>query len=305
MQKSCPFKLPLILALALKGIVNMCIDEKKIKLLQAKAFEAGRIFMGTFLEMSIDKNYEFDNYIERVGCYLEDIGITDTTLNLFDDNIDSEKLVKIHQKIDNQFWNRYGNLARYFDAGIKLNTTILKNDINEFKNTLADLDIPEILKKERKNTNEWLIDLSQYFELIIFSIPRANMSSSNKIFLIHGHDSAVKNEVARFIENELKLEVTILHEKPSYGRHIFEKFEDETDVSFAIALLTPDDETNEGSKRARQNVIFEMGYFLGKLGKGKVLLLKKGNVEIPSDLHGIVYINYEGQWKNELQKEIK
>jgi hypothetical protein len=281
------------------------MDEKKhIKLLQAKAFEAGRILVGTYIEISMDRTYEFDDYIERVSNYLEDIGITATTLNLFDSKIDYDKLLKIHKQIDNQFWGKHGYLAPYFDAGVHLFATIPENDINEFKTTLSTLDIPEILKKEKENTMEWFSALRQYFESIIFQTPESNVDSSNKIFLIHGHDNSVKNEIARFIENELKLEVTILHEKPNYGRHIFEKFEDESNVSFAIALLTPDDETNEGTKRARQNVIFEMGYFLGKLGKGNVLLLKKGSVEIPSDLHGVVYVSYEGQWKDELRKEI-
>jgi predicted nucleotide-binding protein len=83
-------------------------------------------------------------------------------------------------------------------------------------------------------------------------------------------------------------------------------------VGFAVVLLTPDDvasskSTPAQSDRARQNVIFELGYFAGKLGRGRACLLQKGSVEIPSDLHGVVYIELDekGAWKNSLGAELK
>lgn len=125
---------------------------------------------------------------------------------------------------------------------------------------------------------------------------------SNRVFLVHGHDNELKESTARFLER-IDLEPVILHEQTNKGRTIIEKFEEYSDVAFAVVQLTPDD----FGKRARQNVIFEMGYFIGKLGRQNVVGLIKGNVEIPSDYSGVMYINVDeaGSWKYELAKEIK
>ncbi len=104
----------------------------------------------------------------------------------------------------------------------------------------------------------------------------------------------------------------ILHEQPNAGLTIIEKFENYSDTVFAVILLTPDDTCiDDGSKkrilRARQNVIFELGYFIGKLGRQRVCALYKEGVEIPSDFQGVLYIplDSKGAWKFELSKEIK
>jgi CheY-like chemotaxis protein len=122
-----------------------------------------------------------------------------------------------------------------------------------------------------------------------------------KIFIVHGHDNASKYELKNYLQNSLLLpEPVILHEQPSLGRTIMEKFEEEASrVDAVCVLLTPDDAVCNSSspdnlkRRARQNVIFEMGYFFGKLQrkKAKVLLLYKGELDLPSDISGIVYID--------------
>ena len=102
--------------------------------------------------------------------------------------------------------------------------------------------------------------------------------------------------MARFLE-KLGLQPIILHEQPNSGRTIIEKFETySSDISFAIVLLTPDDiggineNDQEQQPRARQNVIMELGYFMGRLGRTRVCALHKGGVELPSDYQGVVYI---------------
>lgn len=135
---------------------------------------------------------------------------------------------------------------------------------------------------------------------------------SNKIFVVHGHDEATLQTVARFLE-KLGLEAIILREEPDAGRTIIEKFEDcADDVGFAVVLLTPDDlggaaEAGATASRARQNVIFELGYFAGKLGRGCTCLMRKGAVEIPSDLYGVIYTELDpgDGWKIKLVKELK
>lgn len=120
-------------------------------------------------------------------------------------------------------------------------------------------------------------------------------------FIVHGHNKTVKLDLKNYLQNTLKLrEPIILHEQPNYGRTIIEKFEDYAAMSSLVfVLLTPDDiaakgdESNEFKRRARQNVIFEMGYFLGVLGRksGRVLLLYQSSLELPSDLSGVTYID--------------
>lgn len=123
---------------------------------------------------------------------------------------------------------------------------------------------------------------------------------------------AARETVARFLR-ELALQLVILHEQPNTGRTIVEKFEDYADVRFAVVLLTPDDvgarseEPSALSHRARQNVIFELGFFLGKLGRKRVCALKMRGVETPSDYDGVVYVDLDvpGAWKLALVRELK
>jgi predicted nucleotide-binding protein len=135
---------------------------------------------------------------------------------------------------------------------------------------------------------------------------------ARKVFVVHGHDESALQAVARFLE-KLKLEAIILREQPDQGRTIIEKFEAyAAEVGFAVVLLTPDDfaglvEEPLHASRARQNVIFELGYFVGRLGRGRACLLRKGEVEIPSDLYGVIYTDLDAAegWKLKLVKELK
>ena len=119
-------------------------------------------------------------------------------------------------------------------------------------------------------------------------------------FIVHGHDTHLVLELKNYIQNVLKWrEPVILREQPNSGKTIIEKFEDFTqEVDCVFVLLTPDDNvvasgSNDEKRRSRQNVVFELGFFYGSLGRksGKVLLLYKGKVELPSDIYGIVWIN--------------
>jgi predicted nucleotide-binding protein len=139
-----------------------------------------------------------------------------------------------------------------------------------------------------------------------------NSSNMSKVFVVHGHDEGARLAVARFLE-KIELEAIILQEQPDQGLTIIEKFEAHArQVGFAVVVLTPDDLGGLASaatqvSRARQNVIFELGYFAGKLGRGRACLLRKGDVEIPSDLYGVIYTDMDAAegWKIKLVKEIK
>jgi predicted nucleotide-binding protein len=118
---------------------------------------------------------------------------------------------------------------------------------------------------------------------------------SREVFVVHGRDEGRKQAVARVLE-KLGLDVVILHERPSKGRTIIEKFEDYSDVGYAVVLLAGDDvgalasERDKLHPRPRQNVIFELGYFVGRLGRKGVCALYEEGVEIPSDYKGVVYV---------------
>ncbi len=136
-------------------------------------------------------------------------------------------------------------------------------------------------------------------------------SNSRKVFVVHGHDNEAKETVARYLTN-LALQPIVLHEQPSAGRTIIEKFETySNDIAFAVVLLTPDDigsskdSATKLNARARQNVILELGYFMGRLGRTRVCALYRGSVELPSDYQGILYIDLDDKhaWKTRLAQE--
>ncbi len=139
--------------------------------------------------------------------------------------------------------------------------------------------------------------------------PMSEKKDAN-VFVVHGHDVATREQVVRFIEH-CGLQPVVLHEQANRGRTIIEKFEANADVSFAVVLLTPDDQVykpeSDATMRARQNVILELGYFIGKLGRERVCALKRDEVEIPSDVLGVNWTDFDtaGAWKLGLAKELR
>ena len=145
--------------------------------------------------------------------------------------------------------------------------------------------------------------------------PKARLADTDvvknkRVFIVHGHDEAIEVKASQLIK-ELGLEPVILHEESDKGQTIIEKLERCTDVGFGIILYTPCDHGGEmGSDsmmpRARQNVVFEHGMLIGKLGRGRVCALLKGDIEKPSDISGIIYktIDDKGMWRIEVAKEL-
>jgi predicted nucleotide-binding protein len=133
-----------------------------------------------------------------------------------------------------------------------------------------------------------------------------------RVFLVHGHAEGPKEAVARLI-SKLDLEPVILHEQPDQGRTIIEKFEAHADVAYAVVLLTTDDQggprggdVGAQQPRARQNVIFELGYFVGRLGRRRVCALYERGVELPSDYQGVLYVPLEDSgWRLRLAGEMR
>lgn len=179
-------------------------------------------------------------------------------------------------------------------------------------NLPADLSPTSDFNGAIQNFNSQFLE---YFEKVLQDIVNANPEietgkvqkvEGNTVFIIHGHDNEIKVEV-QLLLTRAGVNNLVLHEQADIGRTIIDKLvEESSNSNYAIALLSPDDKLDDGTLRARQNVILEIGYFIGRLGKERVRILRKGDIEIPSDLHGILYENYDkpGLWKMKICKEL-
>lgn len=139
---------------------------------------------------------------------------------------------------------------------------------------------------------------------------RVQRDKSTRVFVVHGHDGEAREMVARFL-SKVRLDPVILHEQANRGRTVIEKVEANSDVGFAVILLTPDDvgrsvKETQLEPRARQNVLLELGYFMAVLGRANVCAFKRGHVEIPSDFFGVVWTDFDeaGAWRQALAREL-
>ncbi len=162
-------------------------------------------------------------------------------------------------------------------------------------------------------TGQVIIPFARDYKSYVMSAgeaPRLVIQPSNEIFIVHGRAESPREAVARFIE-QLGLKAIILNERANRGMTLIEKVEAHSNVGFAVVLLTPDDLGHLVGEavqpRARQNVILELGYFVGKLGRARVCALQQGDLEIPSDWRGIVDEVFDGKgaWKQRLAKELE
>jgi hypothetical protein len=142
---------------------------------------------------------------------------------------------------------------------------------------------------------------------------RETVDREGPIFLVHGHAADIRNDAARTIERVTDREVIVLHEQTEGGRTVIEKFEAHAETAaYAVVLLTGDDvggvrTSGETRPRARQNVIFELGFFYAVLGRARVAVLAQGDVERPSDVAGLLYITVDpgGAWRYKLTNELE
>jgi predicted nucleotide-binding protein len=211
----------------------------------------------------------------------------------------------------------------------QFNIELLKRSFNisdneytrEYECEVRSFVLSDVVEEHKQDIKQQITVLESFLERlslipavteIIKQETNMDVKLTNKIFIVHGHNDRMKETVARTL-TRLKLEPIILHEQVGQGRTIIEKFEDNSsNVNFAVILLTADDEGKAKEEadyktRARQNVVFEMGYFIGKLGRKKVFLLLEDGVDKPGDLDGIVYVPIDpaGGWKLRLVQELK
>ena len=232
--------------------------------------------------------------------------ITDEIATLIDAKIDSDdaSFQAWKAKAERFLIKKYGNgsyehkrfTQTYFSVGLYMPNTPQSSHIKTCQQGLRETEA--IFQTYLQEMIEGEIAETVVTQSINFS----------RIFIVHGHDGELKQAVARIIE-KLGIEAIILSEQANQGKTIIEKFEDYSDVGGAICLFTADDhgrseKTGIEFSRARQNVVFETGYFIGKLGRNHIVILADDGIEMPSDLSGIVYTN-TSNWQLDLIKELK
>ena len=240
--------------------------------------------------------------------------LLDEASELGPDDFLSQEFKKWTEDVYSAFFHIFGEDSRQYSR-LPGGFTITPNGIRDYLNSMvsqvaSSLDDVNYFWEDDETSPTHAIHPSGVPALDSDRID--NRAGSSRVFIIHGHDEADREAVARFLE-KLKLEPIILHEQSSSGRTMIEKFEAHADVSFAVVLLTPDDvgaALNDKDKlkcRARQNVILELGFFIGRLGRARVCALKKHDVETPSDYDGVAYIDLDdaGGWKMRLIAELQ
>jgi predicted nucleotide-binding protein len=179
-----------------------------------------------------------------------------------------------------------------------------KNALLRAQRELENTNLPRVHNPEHEETAIKIERVLRSLGASMTGAPsRSEETGGREIrpFIVHGHDHQSLYELKDYLQNTLKLgEPVVLRQMPGLGKTLIEKFEREVEaVELVFVLLTPDDrvagpsDPDSQKRRARQNVILELGFFLGKLGResGRIVLLHKGPVEIPSDIIGIEYID--------------
>jgi predicted nucleotide-binding protein len=264
------------------SVLNISNEDFKIRL--KKRIELGE----EFINRNIANNLE----LEKIQ----------NEFNIWND-YNYELLKQVFNSNENEYANSYLNSGYSFlgQLGEVQNNPILtlKNLLQYKINNLKSLIVKsELIKSEftinPKNNSESLTTISK-----------------NHVFIVHGHDELAKTQTARFLE-QLELNPIILHEQTSAGKTIIEKIEEYSNVGFGIVLYTPCDiggkkDTTDLKNRARQNVVFEHGFLIGKIGRKNVCALVKGDVEVPNDISGIVYIRMDDDqsWHLKIARELR
>lgn len=232
------------------------------------------------------------------------------------------ELSATHQYIDMKTIEGKGMLAH----SVKEMETWLVEADKSIKNApIHDDKVKEVITRKRQIEQQYELlrsyitsKLTYYRQLLSkeYNVTPKSVTINNfegkaefsKVFIVHGHNGEIKEAVARLIERQ-GIQAIILHEQANQGATIIEKFEKNSNVGGAVCLFTADDLGHAKSNpkemyRARQNVVFETGYFIGKLGRDKVVLVADKGVEIPSDLQGVVYTE-AANWQFSILRELK
>lgn len=228
--------------------------------------------------------------------------IEDTLVEIFDPGTVEYSRYKVGS-LDRAPLNFYeppslGEVIHGYQIGIEEAISTLETIVQIFNEKLSDKG-----SEEEKGRN--------IHQMLNNSATLKKNEENTKVFLVHGRDEHLKLACARFVE-KLGFAPIILHEQVNAGQTVIEKIEENTNVGFALVLYTPCDfgglaDSADSKPRARQNVVFEHGYLIAKLGRNNVCALVKGDLEVPSDISGMIYINFDDNnaWQISVAKELR
>ncbi len=229
--------------------------------------------------------------------------------------IDEQKYYSWHDATQTYLNKAFGKNVKYLGSGVGIS---LGYGVSEHeRQRIREKEHFDSLKDHVINLEGFIKQLQTEIEISGLSDQKVSSKDSvqpkeikTQVFIVHGRNDDVKNKVARFLE-KAGLSAIILHEQPGKGRTLIEKFLDHSLVGYAVVLLTADDlgkgkEEAELKARARQNVVFELGYFLALLGRDRVSVLCEEGIEVPSDYSGVEYLplNKNGVWQTKLLTEL-
>jgi len=257
-------------------------------------------------------NKEFkENILERINLGEELFNREANDNNAFDvlnnnyllwNDYNSEYLKQVFNTPDNEYRRSYidsgysfmGQLGEVRNNPYQTLRNLIKYRLDNLKSLEAKSGLP---KSDSQSS--------------LTSHPNDSLDKTS-VFIVHGHDDLAKTKTARFIE-KLGFNPIVLHEQSNSGKTIIEKIEEYSNVGFGIVLYTPCDiGTVKGNEsylqpRARQNVVFEHGFLIGKIGRNNVCALIKNEVEVPNDISGVVYIKMDDDdaWHLKVAKELR
>jgi len=166
-----------------------------------------------------------------------------------------------------------------FAEGIPQSKAMLANLISRLEEKKLDF-LPLPIETNVRNARATATELA---------VPVAPANRERRVFISHGQTTEWR-EVQAFIEKDLSLLTLELAQEPNRGRTVLQKLAEESErCCYAVIVMTGDDKTEDGQRRTRENVMHEIGYFQGKFGLSSVCLLHEEGVNIPSNIHGLVY----------------
>lgn len=254
------------------------------------------------------------------------------------ENLSLEELIEKTVNIDTSILNELSEIEKLAEdysqkRAKKYTTELLKISFSKWQKAMQEFLLKHFGKDDQNyklvkqfTTDKFTSTLSDYFDKfqptfteICFQMRNGDNNSTyvintipktKKVFIVHGHDEEMKQKVHDYMK-ELGLQPIILSEQAAGSLTIIEKFENEAKKAcFAIVLLSPCDQgrktgTKKWNCRARQNVVFEYGYFVARLGRERVVALQKNDVELPTDISGMIYRKWDDKWQDALKKELK
>jgi predicted nucleotide-binding protein len=265
-------------------------------------------------KLVVDKSNFKDTLLKRIEIGSEILARAIQTMPQLDQaKVDFDQWSDYNEELLKQSFNNPQNeykndYATEYSVGFYLGGSSPQEKLNDFKENLEKKI--NVLRRLHAKVDLLKSDIEIASAVLVKTT--VSTEANQNIFIVHGHDEAAKTKTARFIE-KLGLNPIILHEQASGSKTVIEKIEAYSNVGFGIVLYTACDigakseENPKYKSRARQNVVFEHGFLIGKIGRENVCALVKGEIETPNDISGVVYVKMDDEdaWHLKIARELR